>query len=1055
MGQSTPEADARAAAIGIPTGGVAALGFGIANKLVGPFLGKMLGDTIGKYATLSVQGGTAMGAQSLVTGEAENLLGAEKKSQVEILSKMAESIVMGGVLGPAAGLAHVFGLHTKFIEGFKKLVDVQGNNTAAYETLFGGQAASKIAQTSPPTEINPKPKDVNLVLPPMTSQQAEQTATDILGQAAHVVMDKIEQHVNMTPDELSRVQTTPAATQPPRPNVLDRSSIPNKLDAEFPSIGSEPMTHEQVSEMSRTNEYVKLEPLNLQVKTKIDPKTGEEVLDAKSTTTDLRYRYTGGRGKSLLDIRNLATDIGTKGGDEDQANFWGRNYPKEELQKIVVNPEKYLADKAKSSFERLNPGEKFVLDKEEMAANLKELNKHLPDIEKAINPSEYAQEAMDMHARFIKENGEVAQALGTINEVRENYFTNRLYKPDPPDKRVRIEGKTGIKTFSFHKLQRIYEDPIEAIANGKRLASTKLSELTSILGQDTIMVNYGRQLVDEASKTDTPLLKWFAKGSTPKDWKEYDGMTKEYAYKDKNGDLQIARQVAASPKEIYQGMRPLVEPDWWRAKVPGMAAIQDIQAYIKTGWLGMSVYHDMTFAAQTLSSIGGAKTLADLPKALFDKTMETPAWRERESIGVRYGLTTPAMSEVIDIRTKLEEKGENWDKFLKTHVVKQVNDLTEAHTKFLFGPYQRWIKVETFSKEMGNWTAKHPNASEDQITEAGRGIARATNDTFGGRNWEALGFTKTQVSMLRTFLLAPDWVTSMIGFTQSSLKGVVGRGGAEGVMTRGNLYKTLAFGYALGNGMNALVSGHPMWDNPKGHKMEVQIAPDVYFSPFRGMVGEMVKLYSDMYDEGLLQGAQRYLTGKASPFTGTVAMAYTGESPTGGSIWKGDNKLEQEVNGVWALIAHNLPIPIGASGLLNYNTREENKTPAGEAAVSIGFGRFSKPSAARETSNMHESVIQAYKNGNEDYVKGLIDKGDLSEEEADKLREESTKSDLERKTEHMKIDKMIELYNHSSKEDRQQIRDQLEDKFDRYMGSSASPNAKKKVQKLYDDMGKE
>ena len=539
MGQSTPEADARAAAIGIPTGGAAMLGFGIVNKLVSPWLGKMLGDTIGKIASTSVQGATALGAQGVVQGETENLTGAQKLTQMQIMQEAATNAVIGGVLGPVSAMSHVFEWHNQVVEGFKKM------------------------------GVPPK--------------QAEQATTDMLGQASHVVMDKIENHINPTPDELSRIQATPNPTaQPPRPNILDRKNIP--LDAEYPPLGQEPLPHEQVTEMSKNNEYVKLEPLDLQVKA-----------DEKSTAEDIRQRWVGGRDKQLARGAYLNQDMNTTAPGEMDAAYWAAHYPKEKLQEMLTNPEKAIRDQQKILEDRylstLTPGKlaNLVAEKgfltadleyspEEFADAVKELKSHAINIEKALSLSEGGQQAIDMSKRYFTEAGQVAQALGTIHDVRENYVANRLYKPEPPQKNLKIGGASGMKQFSSHSLERIYDDPVQAIAGGKRLATTNLADLVAIHNQELTGVNYARQAADELSKMENPLGRWVDQSSIPKGWKAYEGLRKDQAYIDKEGNAGISRKVFASPNGIHDGLKAMVDPDWLRAKIPGVAKIQDLHS---------------------------------------------------------------------------------------------------------------------------------------------------------------------------------------------------------------------------------------------------------------------------------------------------------------------------------------------------------------------------------------------------------------------------------------------------------------------------------------------
>ena len=104
--------------------------------------------------------------------------------------------------------------------------------------------------------------------------------------------------------------------------------------------------------------------------------------------------------------------------------------------------------------------------------------------------------------------------------------------------------------------------------------------------------------------------------------------------------------------------------------------------------------------------------------------------------------------------------------------------------------------------------------------------------------------------------------------------------------------------------------------------------------------------------------------------------------------------------------------------------------------------------------DMNNKIIQAYRNGNTEYVEHLIAKGDLSQEKADELKVKSEKSDLENKTSHMKLDKVIELYHRSNESDRRELKQIIDDKYDNYVDSKHSANEKEKMKNLYNQLEK-
>lgn len=1005
QGMSTRKADALSLAIGIPTTAIASFGIAKVMELTSPWLTKVVGDTIGKIATNAIGGGAAGAGITATSGSLELATGAtpydSHESLKNLLTDTVNNTIIGTLLGGATALHYGFKQMDAITDGLQKLG--------------------------------------------VSNEQAPQLAKDIVGQGSHVVMDQIEKNIAMTSDEQGRVQVNKTENSGSvQPNVLERQGIP--LDSFYPPIEAEPLTTDQVIKQSQSNTYVKLQPIDLQVKA-----------DEKLTAMDIRQKYMGNLDNQLKEGSYLRRDMINLAPEEGNAAFWAAHYGPEYLQKALEHPEQVVRDEAESIHNRFNEGEKYVADEEQIAKAITELKSHAADIEKALVISENGRKAIDMSQQYYKEAGEVAQSLGTIQEIRENYIANRLYKPEPPQDTIKITGKGGLKQFSAHSLERVYDHPIQAIAGGKRLATTNLPDLVAVHNQELAPVNNSRQLIDAIdSLKNKPLGGWVSQGQLPKGWKQVGEIHKDAAYVDQNGEAQMSRRIFAAPSGIADGLKALVDPDYFRRHVPGVATIQQLQAYTKTGLLGLSVYHDITFATQTAASIGGIETLATMPKAIIDGTMDHPAWREKESEFLQHNGTTTITHEVQDIMSKMEVSGNLIDQAVKTAlkvpVIKQLGEISDAHTKFLFNDYQRYIKVETWAKEVANWEGKNPTATPEELRQAKIGFAQATNAEFGGRNWEALGVNKTVQSILRTFLLAPDWVMSMVDATKFATQGVVGKGGTAGIQARGTLFKAVAGGLAMSDAINYLTTGHHLWDNKKGHKTEIEVQPDVYSSMVRGAPGELLKLVSNVIESGGLQGAARYAEGKVSPYMAAAVTLTSGVNYFGASIWRGKSDLEKNINGVWEVVSHGMPVPVGIAGAVNYGQREGDQTALGWGMVSVGAGRFSKPSNASEISRLNDSVIKAYKNGNTEYVEHLIAKGDLSEDQAQHLKQESQKSDIERATNHMHVDKVIDMYKRAEGEDKQKLRDILDQKYDRFLNSKASPNEKKRVEKLYNQL---
>ena len=428
---------------------------------------------------------------------------------------------------------------------------------------------------------------------------------------------------------------------------------------------------------------------------------------------------------------------------------------------------------------------------------------------------------------------------------------------------------------------------------------------------------------------------------------------------DDDGYPIMRKLVLAAPKGIVDAIRPIVDPDQLR-QFDAIRGLQNAQGVIKTGMLSFALFHDKAMAIQTLASEKGWATMANLFSDLENNVMDQPSFRGNEMYFTGRGLETAPVHDVEDIMRGLELNKGILEEALNAPVAKQLVDLSKLHTTFLFDKFQRYIKVMTCTRNMAAWDARFPEATTEQRDAAASGFAKATNATFGGLNWANLGITRTQLSVMRMTLLAPDWVVSAIkmanyGLTdwgKTPMKALVGQAmdATAGQQARGTMFKAIVGGYLFGNAMSYLLHNTFMSDNKKGHHNEVEVAPDVYFSPFAGGPGEIVKLLSDIKESGGGKGSARYVQGKFAPAFSAGVTALSGVNYYGGNIWKGKSELARDVHATWDVASHLLPLPISLTGGINYAQREQDQSALGWAAMGLGLGRFSKPSGKGKSS---------------------------------------------------------------------------------------------------------
>ena len=295
-------------------------------------------------------------------------------------------------------------------------------------------------------------------------------------------------------------------------------------------------------------------------------------------------------------------------------------------------------------------------------------------------------------------------------------------------------------------------------------------------------------------------------------------------------------------------------------------------------------------------------------------------------------------------------------------VAKQILGAADKSASLLFDKGQRWIKTTDFQGKISDWIAKNPDATPAEFTKAAQGYAKEVNAAYGGLNWESIGVSKTAQKALRFVLLAPDWTISNLQLGKFALGG-----GTEGAAARSHIFTGLLTGFVATETLSKSLTGHFTNENPKGHEFEVQIAPNVYVSLFRGGIGDLLKLAGNIQDKGAAQGIAQFSQGKLSPLLRTAVGLASGTQYTGQKINNpNDSFAQKSLNEAKFIATSALPIPIGASSVAKYisDTKKTGQptNPLIAATLGTGVSRFTKSSNG--LSNQQQAhVQQLVKNG--------------------------------------------------------------------------------------------
>ena len=745
--------------------------------------------------------------------------------------------------------------------------------------------------------------------------------------------------------------------------------------------------------------------------------------DMKTTADEIRKQVVGSIDEQVVKVNQWAESgkkaIKTKA--EQEGMFWyaGANGDRAKIIEFMTKMEGAEDPKVKDYYEKVIR----------------------PQMKAALELSPEAIEKVKQGSKYYQEAGQVAKELGTIRTIRENYQSNRIYKPEPPEDFI-ATGKRRTGIHSSHAKQRVYETPFDAVLAGKKFATTNYFDALTLHNEELAFVNTSRAMLDQMEKIDVG--EWADRKGVPQGYKQV-------------GDIEKNSKVFVAPEKMAAGLEAITDPNNLR-KVKELTALGKFNGFVKSFNVALSFFHHFQFVKQTLSSKNGEKILANFTADLVrgKDPFETKEFKQAEQDWASWGLRTSIRQGNFDITADLMKVEGKWiDKLKEAPGIKQTMKLVDANNHLLFDRMQRYFKVMAASERGAGWLKAHPEATETEVVEAHRAIARAINNTYGSLNWEMLGVTKTQQGILRLGLFAPDWLLSAIIHTKDA---AIDWKSPAGHIARANIVKGVLVGGLFTELLNKTITGHFTDENKKGHQFEVESAPNVYTNLFGGATGELIKFVSNVVETGGIPGAARYFQGKVAPLGRFATMLLTSRNYSGQNIANkpiaGDGPIVKSLNYILNLASTVLPLPFGAQSALPYKSSGET-TPAGDALVATGLGRYSTTADKGETST--KKIKEEYfKNKDESKISAAIESGDLSEQEAESIEKEGELSPIERKAKHMTMTKAIQLYKKSNDADKETLQTIIEDKYDRKsQQTSLSPKEMEKLDKEYSDFMEE
>jgi hypothetical protein len=352
--------------------------------------------------------------------------------------------------------------------------------------------------------------------------------------------------------------------------------------------------------------------------------------------------------------------------------------------------------------------------------------------------------------------------------------------------------------------------------------------------------------------------------------------------------------------------------------IPGFKVLRHNQAFIKAVSVGMSVFH---LKAENLAAQGNMGLAGWLKGQKAD--VESAWFKGEELDGASVGMVTTMHGRATEVYHAAQSRSfpTRLDIVRGLPGFKQVDNFAQWLTYETFDVGQRKFKVVDYALKKAAWMAKHLGATEEQLLEAKRSIAKEVNATYGSMHWENLGLNKNTLEVLRAFLLAPDWTYSNIFHLKYALEG-----GPAGKASRTFWARSLVTAIVLTQGMSIIASGKPSSSLTKVYLGKDDQGREIYSNVFfSGSLKDSVTLVDNAATYGAIEGLGRTIASKMGPVSRAGLEVTVNKDWMGRDIAKrGEGFIAGTVKGAARLGSSLAPIPFNVADIAKMLTDEQD-----------------------------------------------------------------------------------------------------------------------------------
>jgi len=270
--------------------------------------------------------------------------------------------------------------------------------------------------------------------------------------------------------------------------------------------------------------------------------------------------------------------------------------------------------------------------------------------------------------------------------------------------------------------------------------------------------------------------------------------------------------------EIARPLRAVFSQPWSNKAIN---VIETTNAITKKAMLTASFFHHMALTESALySGVNPFKAYKGWKKLRSD-----PRFR-KELLGSGVDVGAPSDVQISKVNKFLDGIVSKSEGIPVLHQgAKSVRYLNRVNDKFLWDFYHPGLKAHAYEAQKLRMLKKFPNATAEDITKIKRGVGEHVNSAFGGQNWEQQLRSAKWRQAAHWAMLAPDWTISNAKIATAALK--MGKNGlkqkVEGKLARAYWRRAAITYMTMYNAANYASSGHFLWDNPEGHKLDIDL----------------------------------------------------------------------------------------------------------------------------------------------------------------------------------------------------------------------------------------